>query len=166
MGRLVNKRELAEFFEISERSLTEWQKEGMPIHTAGEQRGQEHQYDTAAVHRWICQRELAKAQVRSPRDELDQVKTQREKLALEKDLGRLVERDLLRPLLERYVADCVAVIEGLPDKYAPLLHQVPDVEGKHQLLKEGVREIREALGSYDFCTEAAPGGDAAVPPAA
>lgn len=166
MGRLVNKRELSEVFEISERSFTDWQKEGMPIHQAGETRGQEHQYDTAAVHRWIAQRELAKAQVRSPRDQLDAVKTKREELALRKDLGELVERTEIRPLLERFVGDNVAIIEGMPDKYAPLLHQVPDLEGKHQLLKEMAREIRTGLGDYEFCADPAAGGDPRVPPSA
>jgi phage terminase Nu1 subunit (DNA packaging protein) len=136
MGRLVNKRELAELFDVSERSFTEWQKEGMPIHFAGEQRGQEHQYDVALVHRWIVQRELAKAQVRSPRDQLDAVKTQRELLALARDRSELVAKKELRPLLERYVGDVLAIIESIPDKYSPLLQQVPDAEGKHQLLKE------------------------------
>lgn len=166
MGRLVNKRELADLFEISERTFTEWQKEGMPIYQAGEQRGQEHQYDVALVHRWIVQRELAKAQVRSPRDALDEVKTERERLALAKDRGELVPKKELRPLLDRYVGDVVAVIEGVPDKYTPLLQQTPDAEGKHQLLKEAVREIREGLGGYEFCTDAAAGGDPGVPPAA
>lgn len=161
MGRLVNKRELSEIFEISERSFTEWQKEGMPIHQAGE-RGQENQYDTAAVHRWIVQRELAKAQVRSPRDALDAVKTKREELALRKDQGALVERGELRPLLDRFVQDNVAILEGIPDKYAPLLQQTPDLEGKHQLLKEAVREVRQGLGDYEFCANPDAGGGAGV----
>lgn len=167
MGRLVNKRELAELFDVSERSFTEWQKEGMPIHQAGEQRGQENQYDAAVVHRWIVQRELAKAQVRSPRDEYDAVRTDRERLALARDRGELVPKRELRPLLERYVGDVVAIIEGVPDKYTPLLQQTPDAEGKHQLLKEAAREIREGLGAYEFCcAESGPGGDPGVPPPA
>lgn len=166
MGRLVNKAELADLLDISERTFTEWQKEGMPIHQAGERRGQEHQYDVAFVHRWIVQRELAKAQVRSPRDELDVVKTERERLALARDRSELVLKKELRPLLDRYVADVVAIIESVPDKYVPLLQQTPDAEGKHQLLREAVREIREGLGSYDFCTDAAPGGDPGVSPPA
>src|SRR5262245_52456956 len=128
MARLVNKAELAELLDVSERTFTEWQKEGMPIHAAGERRGQEHQYEVAVVHRWIVQRELAKAQVRSPRDKLDEVKTERELLALGKDRGELVLKKDLRPLLERYVADAVAIIEGIPDKYTPLLQQTPDAE--------------------------------------
>jgi phage terminase Nu1 subunit (DNA packaging protein) len=164
MGRLVNKRELSELLDTSERTFTDWQKEGMPIHQAGEQRGLENQYDVAIVVRWMIQRELAKAQVRSPRDELDVVKTERERLALAKDRRELVARGDMRPLLERYVQDVVAIIEGVPEKYAQLLQQTPDTEGKHQLLKEAMREVREGLGNYEFCTEPAAGGDPGISP--
>ena len=166
MGRLVNKRELEELFEITQRTLTEWQKEGMPIKTAAQERGKEHQYDTAAVHRWIVDREIARRQIRSPRDQLDLVKMQREELALKKDLRQLIDADELRPLLERFVQDVVAVIEAGPDKYAMPLHQTPDLEGKHQLLKELTREIRVALGQYDVCTATPAGGAPGIPPPA
>jgi phage terminase Nu1 subunit (DNA packaging protein) len=64
---------------------------------SAELRGQENQYDVAAVVRWYAQRELARAQASSPRDELDRVKTEREKLALARDRSELVERKQLRP---------------------------------------------------------------------
>ncbi len=158
MGQLVNKRELAAIFGVTERTFTEWQKEGMPIHQAGEKRGQEHKYDTEVVHQWIVQRELARAQVRSPREQLDLVRTRREELLLRKDLGELVERTEIRPLLDRFVQDNVALLEGMPDKYAALLHQTADLEGKHQLLKQMVRDIRAGLGDYEFVTANEGGG--------
>jgi len=162
MARYVNKAELAELLQISERSLTEWQKEGMPIHQAAEVRGQENSYDVAAVVRWWIQRDLAKAQVRSPRDRLDEVRAERESLLLRKDRDELVARADIRPLLDRFVHDTVAVIDSMPDKYAPLMQETPDLEAKHQLLKEAARQIREALGNYEFCCEAPAGGNTGV----
>jgi hypothetical protein len=60
----------------------------------------------------------------------------------------------------------IGIVERIPDKYAPLLQQLPDVDGKHQLLRELVREVREGLGSYEFSEDLCPGGDPEVPPAA
>ncbi len=166
MGKQVNKRGLSEILGVSERTLTEWQKEGMPIMASAELRGQENQYDTEAVVKWYVQRELARAQVMSPRDELDRVRTEREKLQLAKDLRELVPAEDLRPALEVYVDDVIGILEGIPDKYAQPLHMTADVEGKHQLLQQLVREIREGLGSYEFSATLGAGGDSAVPPAA
>ena len=162
MGKKVNKGQLQEILGVSHQALTDWQKEGLPIEVVAAVRGQQNQYDTEVVIRWLMQREVAKAQARSPRDELDAVKTERERLALRRDQNELVERREMRPLLERYVQDNIAILEGIPDKYAPLLQQTPDLEGKHQLLKEAVREIRTGLGDYEFCVEPAAGGDPAV----
>ena len=52
----VNKRALAEIFGISERTLTELQREGLPIQTVADRRGQANLYDTAEVHRWLLAR--------------------------------------------------------------------------------------------------------------
>jgi len=150
-GKIVNKSELSLILGISEVSLTKWQQEddGLPIVERGE-RGQANAYDTAAVIRWWMRRQLARAQASSPRDNLDRVRTEREQLALDRDRGALVRKSELRPLLERYVADVLAIIESIPDKYTPLLQQLPDADGKHQVMREMVREIREVLGSYEF----------------
>jgi len=42
---IVNKKELAEIIGISERSLTEWQKEGLPVASYADNRGQANEYD-------------------------------------------------------------------------------------------------------------------------
>jgi phage terminase Nu1 subunit (DNA packaging protein) len=154
MGKLVNQAELSEILGVSDVTLWTWGKEGLPIARSAELRGLAHEYDTADVIRWWLQRELTKAQVRSPRDRLDEVRAQREELALQRDRRELIDVKEIRPLLERFVQDNVAVMDGIPEKYAPLLQQTPDTEGKHQLLKDAMREVREGLGNYQFTTEA------------
>ena len=52
----VNKRTLGEIFAVSERTLTEWQREGLPIKATAGRRGQANLYDTAEVHRWLIAR--------------------------------------------------------------------------------------------------------------
>ena len=48
----LNKGELAAKLTVSEKSLTNWQREGMPVLEHG-RRGQPSSYDLAAVLRWI-----------------------------------------------------------------------------------------------------------------
>jgi hypothetical protein len=149
---LVNQTELAAILGTTDVSLWQWAREGMPVLEQGE-RGQPNVYDTVAVIQWKLERALAKAQVSKPRDDLDRVRTQREQLALAREQGELVDRSELRPAMDRYVDDVIGVIEACPDKYAPLLQQLPDVDGKHQLLREMIREIREVLGGYEFADD-------------
>lgn len=57
---LVNKRELAELVGKSERTLTEWQKNGMPIFVDAI-RGGENKYDMPEVIEWLIERAVNKA---------------------------------------------------------------------------------------------------------
>jgi hypothetical protein len=48
----LNKKDLSEKLRVSQRSLTNWQKEGLPVLEHG-RRGQPNIYDLAAVVRWL-----------------------------------------------------------------------------------------------------------------
>lgn len=164
MGKTVNKRELADILGKSERTLTDWQASaGLPVEERGA-RGEENAYDTEKVIAWYVQRELARANVETPRDRLDRIRAQREELGLRRDLGELVNVELIEPMLDRYVQDVANAVDGLAEKYALMLQQVTDPEGQHQLLALLAREIRDALGNYDFAPAAAKaaGGDRGV----
>jgi len=56
---LVNKKQLAELVGRSERTLTTWSKQGMPVAVASD-RGRAHQFDTTAVIKWMIQHEIDK----------------------------------------------------------------------------------------------------------
>ena len=56
---IVNKKKLAEALEKSERTITEWQKEGLPVKTSGS-RGNENEYDLLDVIEWFFDREADK----------------------------------------------------------------------------------------------------------
>lgn len=146
---LVNQRQLSEFLGVSQVTLTEWQRHGLPM-IAREMNGLENEYDTAKVVAWIVQRELARSQSSSARERLDRIRAEREELALRKDIGELVSVEHLEPMLDRYVTEVAGIVDGLAEKYALLLQQVTDVEGQHQLLRSLAKEIRDALGNYDF----------------
>jgi phage terminase Nu1 subunit (DNA packaging protein) len=158
---LVNQRQLSDILGVSTVTLTEWQRAGMPM-TEREKNGLENEYETERVVAWMIQRELAKATSQSGRERLDRLRAEREELALRKDLGELVSVELIEPMLDRYVDEVAGVVDGCAEKYALLLQQVIDPEGQHQLLRELAKEIRDALGAFDFAADdtGTPGGGA------
>lgn len=163
MGRAVNKRELSEIIGISERSLTEWQREGMPVTAIGAERGAENTYDTEAVIRWWLDRELQRrAPGGSAFERLNEIRARRETIALNREEGSIVLREDVRPAFRRYVNDVMAVLIGIPDKYAQVLELTASVNGKHQVLQDMVTEMRDVMGNYEFCAAPAAGGDPRV----
>lgn len=162
MGRPVNKRELSEILGISERSLTDWQKDGMPVVELGESRGHENTYDTEACIRWWIAREVARNSGGSSFDKLNDVRYRRELINLRREEGEIVMREDVRPAFRRYVNDVLSVLLGLPDKYAQQLELTESIDGKHQLLQDMIAEMRDVLGNYEFCAAPAAGGDPGV----
>jgi phage terminase Nu1 subunit (DNA packaging protein) len=161
----VNQRQLSEILGVSQVTLTEWQKAtpALPM-TERATNGLENEYETEKVIAWCVQRELARAHVETPRDRLDRIRAAREELGLRRDVGELVNLAILEPMLDRYVEEVSNTVDGLPEKYALLMQQVTDPDGQHQLLRTMVREIRDALGNFDFAAaDASPrGGDSAI----
>ena len=62
MGKKVQKKELADILGVTEKTLTTWQKNGMPIEIVGG-RGQRNTYDTEAVIEWLVTQRMVKAGV-------------------------------------------------------------------------------------------------------
>ena len=52
---LVNKRQLAEIFGVSQQAIDKWDKEGLPVESRGT-RGRENQYSTVRVYNWLLER--------------------------------------------------------------------------------------------------------------
>jgi len=160
-GLALNKRELAEAIDVSERTLTEWQREGMPVLALGGA-GAENTYDLAEVVRWACLREIGKRGITSAFDRLNDIRAKREEINLKRDLGQVVFIPDIRPAIQRFVNDIMATLIGWPEKWAPQLEQTSGVEGKHQVLSDMVSELRETMGNYEFSATTHPGGDSAA----
>jgi terminase small subunit / prophage DNA-packing protein len=150
---IVNQAQLSEVFDKSTVTLGEWQKEGMP-YTPAETSGKANTYNTAECIEWYAQRQLAKAGVKNSKDRLDDVRAQREELALSRDLGRVVLVEDIEPAFAEYVQGMDQVLTGIPEKYTPLLEQVDNGEGRYRLLQQMMDEIREAAANYERCTQA------------
>lgn len=152
MGKIVNKRELAQILGISERSLTEWQREGLPM-VLNSGRGASNQYDTADVINWRIARAVNGTQQESPKDRLDRLRGDREELELAQLRGTLVSVSEIEPALAQFIADAVDLLTTLPDKFAPIIVEAGSIDAVHGVLQDVFEEVRQQLGSYEFRTD-------------
>src|SRR5690348_5029844 len=109
MGKIVNQGELAVIFGVSDVTVWEWQKEGLPILERGE-RGEAHRYDTASVIAWTVDRELKKVRARSPRDEQIELQNKMLRLDLDEREKRLVPVDQVEPTWKRLAVGASAFL--------------------------------------------------------
>lgn len=164
MGRQVTKAELAELVGRDERTLSRWQKEGMPVLEVGLGRGNENQYDTEEVIAWLVNVAALNGKKESVRDRLDRIKGDREELALAKDLGEVV---LAADLLERFEAAITAakveLLNTFPENLASELSARYGVAVDEQLIREPIEAILTELASYDPDDDTPSDGDSHQP---
>lgn len=105
MGMLVNKKQLAETFGISERSFTEYQRDpSFPIRVnAG--RGSSNQYDTAEVYEWLQLRAADKGR-ETQKERLDRLNGDKAELDIAERIGALVPSEEV----ERRLTDVAVAI--------------------------------------------------------
>lgn len=164
MGREVTKAELAEIVGRDERTLSRWQKDGMPVREIGLGRGNENHYDTAEVIEWLCHVASLNGKKESTRDRLDRIRGDREELALAKDLEQVVIAD---ELVERYenmiVAAKVELLNTLPDTLASELSARYGVEIDDLIIREAVEVVLTKMAEYDPDDDAPSDGDSDEP---
>ncbi|MGT2508181.1 terminase small subunit [Cupriavidus basilensis] len=149
MGKKVNLQELAEITGFTVQSLIRWQKdEGMPVVLAG-QRGRGNEYDTAVVLAWFTQRELHRAGLSSPKDELDRAR----KIEVELRIGEKLK--ILAPaadFVDRWSSHVEAAKTEmllLPGKVADAVFEAHDIEIDEQLVLPYVEECLAKLQNLD-----------------
>ena len=94
---IINKRQLAEIHGVTQQTVTDWQKDDMPIESVGG-RGTENQYDSAKVIEWRIQRAVAGKSKLTPQDRLYSAKAEEQE---DKNLvraGVLVPADEIEPV--------------------------------------------------------------------
>lgn len=145
----VNKHELSEILGVSERTLTEWQKDGLPIAYDGE-RGESNRYDTDKVIAWWIAREVGKVQAESPKDRLARLQADKVELEIAKDLGQLVAVEDIEPAWVAMVTDAKSFLRSQPDRLAHLLEISEGVDAKRDLLMETFDEFLHKLSGYSL----------------
>lgn len=117
---IVNKNQLAEIVGVSERTLTDYQQDGMPIAAIGG-RGIENQYDTAKVIEWLVQRAVAGKSKLTPQDALYTAKARREELELVREAGKVVAIEDIEPVWTAGILAARADLLGLGARLKALL---------------------------------------------
>lgn len=149
MGKTVSKLELSEIVGRDERTLSRWQKAGMPVIEFGVGRGNENQYDTQAVVEWLMHQAALNGKKETSRDKLDRVRGYREELALAKDLGEVViEAEMVQRFEGVITAAKIELLNTLPDELAATLSAQYGVEIDDQLIREPIEQILRRLSAY------------------
>lgn len=153
MGLLVNKKELAEILGVTERTLTEWQKnQNFPIEIVG-QRGQPNQYNTEKVIRFMIERSMAGQSQESQRERRDRLEGDR----LELDIAQRCETLLVAEEYEKALTSLVygirnTILQG-DSTLKMQLDSLYGIDIDEDVLNEHSRSILQQLASYEHDAE-------------
>ena len=154
MGKRVNKKELAAILGVTEKTLTSWQKSGMPIEVAGG-RGSRNEYDTQIIIDWIVTQRLVKAGVGKGEEAASAFDYQIEKARLkhwqatEKELSvrenakQLLKREELEFKLGQMITSVKSALLNVPDRVAQRLSLT---KSQKEVLEE---EVKTSLNSME-----------------
>lgn len=158
MGKLVQKAELAKILGKTERTLTTWQKNGMPIEVDGS-RGTANQYDTQAVIEWIIAREIETQFGGDPNGERYNFEQERARLThhqankaeLEEQTlqGKLIPTELVEMVQTKMLAAFRAKCLALPTKAAPKVVFLDDLAETEAELKKEIYDALNELSEFD-----------------
>ncbi len=150
MGKTVSKVELGEIIGRDERTLSRWQKDGMPVIEFGVGRGNENQYDTQAVVEWLMRQAALNGKKESVRDRLDRIRGDREEIALARELGEVViEADMVERFEAVITAAKIEFLNTFPDELAATLSAKYGVQVDDQLIRDPIESILRRLSAYD-----------------
>lgn len=145
---IVNKRELSEIIGVSERTLTEWQKGGLPIASYANNRGQANEYQTEHVIKWLIQREIAQLNKEKPRDRLDRLKADAIELDIKERTGELAPAALFERAWSDHILAARTEFLTMPEILAVELSAVSGVDIDPELIKSHINRALEKLSQY------------------
>ena len=150
MGEIVNKARLSGILGKSERTLTEWQKEGLPVETHGE-RGQSNTYDTEKVIAWMVTRgSNVAAQTEQANLRLIHAKVRIAEAEAGKQEGNLIPLEVMKAEWSSVLGSFRARMIPLPGSLAPVIATFRgEVKKIERLLKTSIYEALKELAEYD-----------------
>ena len=141
---IVNKNQLADVMGVSERTLSEWQEDGLPIKSVGG-RGMENQYETAEVIEWRVQRAVAGKSVLTPRDRRDLAEAQRSELELAKESRKVVSIEEVLPMWEAAVLAARTDLLGLGPRLKASIDARYGIDVEQEMIDVEVRNALQKL---------------------
>lgn len=155
---LVNKREIAETIGRTERTVTTWMKEGMPVHFQGG-RGKETLFDPPEVIAWMIQREVARylptgedgeeIVYEIERARLTRAQADHEELKVKVMNGTLIPSEVVERVQGGMVTSFRARALSIPTKAAAAIagvHEEADIEA---VLTDLIHEALEEMSDFD-----------------
>ena len=160
----VNKKQLADIFGASIRTIQNWQEQGMPVLRGGG-KGNEVLYDSAAVIRWYAERdaEIENEKLRREVEELRQasetdlqpgtIEYERHRLTrAQADAQELKNAAFCTFVLSRIAGEIASILDGIP---LSVQRRFPELENRHvDFLK---RDIIKAMNKAAALDELIPG---------
>lgn len=148
MGRIVNQREMAEILDVSAKSVSLWQRDGLPIALETEN-GVENQYDTGAVIRWYVAREVAKGANETEKDRLNRLQGDKIELEIAEKRRELIPASEIEPAWAGMILAAREALLSIPDRIAPLLAHLDGVDAMRDLLSEQIEDALLKLAATD-----------------
>ena len=145
---LVNKRQLSEILGVSERSLTDWQKEGLPVASYADNRGQANEYESSEVIRWMVQREIERLNKEKPRDRLDRLKADAIELDIKERTGELAPAALFERAWSDHILAARTAFLTMPDILATELSATAGVEIDPDAIAAHIYRALDKLVNY------------------
>lgn len=143
MAKTVNQTELAVFHGVSDVTIWQWQKEGMPIAKVNT-RGLSNEYDVASTIDWRIQREVRKVRDESPRDALARAQTQLALQTYAEKERKLVLIDEVEPAFTRLVVQARQSLLQILGLMRAVL-----TEAQHKLLEGHLLEALKELSVHE-----------------
>ena len=157
MVKLVNKVELAELLDKSERTLTTWQKNGLPIEVEG-RRGAGNKYNVAKVIDWLIQRKISTLTVsedgavhdyEAERARLTHHQANKTELEAQVLKGKLIAAETVERVQGDMVSAFRAKMLSLPTKTAGKVQNLTSLAEIEEVLRLEVHESLTELSDYE-----------------
>lgn len=148
MGRIVNQRELSEITGISQKSLSLWARDGLPVALETEA-GLANQYDTEAVINWYVARESSKHSKETEKDRLSRLQGDKIELELATMRHTLVPVDEIEPAWTGMVVAFRQTLRSVSIRLSHLLVGKDNADAIRVLLDEEHDIALNKLAIYD-----------------
>ena len=148
MGKLLNTADISEHYEVDERSVYRWRKEGLPWDGGA---------DSLVLHEWLKERDIARRFGESSGGKVLDLnaerarhsKEQADKLEMENEVrrGLLMGRDEIQAELGRIFTNFKVKLLAIPTKLAPLVFSMKSIPEIMEALKAAIYECLNELAA-------------------
>lgn len=145
MAKKLTLAELAKFADVTDRTVANWRKAGMPL--LEEKRGRSLLVDSAEFLRWYAEHHVDRGKEIKRQTEVDWTSEKR-RIEVEERLGRLLERDDVIRTWDELVAGIRKMVLSIPNRVAGLVAMKPEREAR-QILADEVKQILREAVAYD-----------------